>query len=52
MTNGSLKHLHYILKHDTKDAALSWFAVGEYKKRANPAARAADVYQMCDIATG
>ena len=30
-----IKHLHYILKHDTKDAQLSWFAVGEYKKRPN-----------------
>ena len=30
-----IKRLHYILKHDTKDAALSWFAVGEYKRRAN-----------------
>lgn len=30
-----VKHLHYILKHDTKDSTLSWFAVGDYKKRAN-----------------
>ena len=30
-----IKHLHYILKHDTKDSQLSWFAVGDYKKRAN-----------------
>ena len=30
-----IKHLHYILKHDTKDSLLSWFAVGDYKKRAN-----------------
>lgn len=30
-----IKHLHYILKHDTKDSQLPWFAVGEYKKRAN-----------------
>ncbi len=30
-----IKHLHYILKHDTKDSTLSWFAIGEYKKRAN-----------------
>ena len=30
-----LKHLHYILKHDTKGSTLSWFAVGDYKKRAN-----------------
>ena len=30
-----IKHLHYILKHDTKDSLLSWFAVGDYKRRAN-----------------
>ena len=24
-----------MLKHDTKAAALPWFAVGDYKKRAN-----------------
>ncbi len=30
-----IKELHYILKHDTKDSKLSWFAVGDYKKRAN-----------------
>ena len=30
-----IKRLHYILKHDTKDSQLSWFAVGDYKKRAN-----------------
>jgi len=30
-----IKKLHYILKHDTKDSNLPWFAVGEYKKRAN-----------------
>lgn len=30
-----IKHLHYILKHDTKDSMLAWFAVGDYKKRAN-----------------
>ena len=30
-----IKHLHYILKHDTSDSRLSWFAVGDYKKRAN-----------------
>lgn len=30
-----IKHLHYIIKHDTKDSTLSWFAVGDYKKRAN-----------------
>lgn len=30
-----IKHLHYILKHDTRDSALSWFAAGDYKRRAN-----------------
>lgn len=30
-----IKHLHYILKHDTKDSTLNWFAVGDYKRRAN-----------------
>ena len=30
-----IKHLHYLLKHDTKDSTLSWFTVGDYKKRAN-----------------
>ena len=35
LTEDIIKHLHYILKHDTKDSTLSWFAVGDYKKRAN-----------------
>lgn len=35
LTEEIIKHLHYILKHDTKDAQLSWFAVGDYKKRGN-----------------
>ena len=30
-----IKHPHFLLKHDTKDALLPWFAVGDYKKRAN-----------------
>lgn len=30
-----IKELHFILKHDTKDSTLSWFAIGDYKKRAN-----------------
>lgn len=30
-----IKKLHYILKHDTKDSMLDWFAVGDYKKRPN-----------------
>ena len=35
LTEDLVKRLHYILKHDTKDAQLPWFAVGDYKKRAN-----------------
>lgn len=35
LTEDIIKQLHYILKHDTKDATLSWFAVGDYKLRAN-----------------
>lgn len=35
LTEEIVKRLHYILKHDTADAQLSWFAVGEYKKRPN-----------------
>lgn len=35
LTEAIIKKLHYILKHDTKDSTLSWFAVGDYKKRAN-----------------
>lgn len=35
LTEEIIKKLHYIIKHDTKDSTLSWFAVGDYKKRAN-----------------
>ena len=35
LTEEVIKRLHYILKHDTKDSTLSWFAVGDYKRRAN-----------------
>lgn len=35
LTAEFIKKLHYILKKDTKDASLSWFAVGDYKKRPN-----------------
>ena len=35
LTEDIIKHLHYILKHDTKNSTFSWFAVGDYKKRAN-----------------
>ena len=35
LTEDVIKKLHYILKHDTKDSTLDWFAVGDYKKRPN-----------------
>ncbi len=35
LTEEMIKHLHRIIKSDTKDSRLSWFAVGDYKKRAN-----------------
>ena len=35
LTKNIIKELHYILKHDTKDSTLDWFAVGDYKKRPN-----------------
>ena len=35
LTEDIIKQLHYILKHDTKDSTIGWFAVGDYKKRAN-----------------
>jgi len=35
LTEAFIKELHYILKHDTREASLAWFAVGDYKKRAN-----------------
>lgn len=35
LTEDIIKHLHYILKHDTKDSTLGWFAVGDYKRKAN-----------------
>lgn len=35
LTEGILKELHRILKQATKDSTLSWFAVGDYKKRPN-----------------
>ena len=33
LTEEIIKEMHYILKHDTKDAELAWFAIGDYKKR-------------------
>ena len=35
LTEEIIKQLHYILKHDTKDASLGWFSVGDYKRRPN-----------------
>ena len=35
LTETMMKELHRILKQDTKDARLPWFAVGGYKKRPN-----------------
>lgn len=35
LTEEIIKELHYILRHDTQDASLSWFAVGDYKRRQN-----------------
>ena len=35
LTEDIVKELHCTLKQGTKNAALSWFAIGDYKKRAN-----------------
>ena len=35
ITEDIIKKIHYILKHDTKDSRLDWFAVGDYKTMAN-----------------
>ena len=35
LTPELIKRLHFILKHDTSDSRLDWFAVGDYKKRGN-----------------
>lgn len=35
LTEDIIKTLHLILKRDTADSRLSWFAVGDYKKRSN-----------------
>lgn len=35
LTEDIIKELHRILKQSTKDTTLAWFAVGDYKKRAN-----------------
>ena len=53
LTEELIKELHYILKHDTKDSTLPWFAVGDYKKRANvvgghETARPADVHPQME----
>ena len=35
LTNDFIKHIHQLLKTNTSDADLEWFAVGEYKKLPN-----------------
>lgn len=35
LTESIIKELHRILKQSTKDSTLSWFAVGDYKKKPN-----------------
>lgn len=35
LSEAIIKELHRILKQGTKDSSLSWFAIGDYKKRAN-----------------
>lgn len=35
LTEDVMKELHRLLKQNTKDSSLSWFAVGDYKKRTN-----------------
>lgn len=35
LTENIVKELHHILKQGTMDSSLPWFAVGDYKKRAN-----------------
>lgn len=35
LTEKFIKELHLILKSGTEDSRISWFAVGDYKKRAN-----------------
>ena len=35
LTEDTINELHRILKQSTKDSTLTWFAVGDYKKRAN-----------------
>lgn len=35
LSEAIIKDLHRIIKHDTKESMLAWFAVGDYKKRPN-----------------
>ena len=35
LTEENIKHLHYLLKSNTKDETLPWFKVGDYKTRPN-----------------
>lgn len=38
LTEKYIKELHFVLKNGTSDSRLDWFAVGDYKKRANEVA--------------
>lgn len=35
LSEDMIKYLHYLLKMGTKDSDLEWFALGDYKRRAN-----------------
>ena len=35
LTEDIIKHIHYILKCNTKDSSISWFNVGDYKQMPN-----------------
>ena len=35
LTEAMIKHLHFILKQNTKDSLPDWFAAGDYKRRPN-----------------
>ena len=50
LTEEIIKKLHFIIKHDTKDSTLSWFSVGDYKKRAN-VVRGRETSKPSDVST-
>lgn len=35
LSENIIKHLHFLLKNGTTDSQITWFAVGDYKKRPN-----------------